>query len=199
MIDIHILADPQFPVQPMVDSLNHPSISVHVRPHIEGDLLGARRAGYAAGEHEFVSWVDPDDRVISLDWIGDALQILEDEAISAVYPRWVSTKGGAPKFLVPVHEWHPIRSHERGFPFAHQLTIMRRKHVQLFFDKAFTGGGGSGIEPLLTQSMKLHGKLVALPALAYEWKLRDNSARSRKNNREFTAWANSLYLSTRHR
>lgn len=196
MIDVHILAHPDFPVQPMVESMAHSKINMHVLPHVEGNLLAARHAGFSAGIAPFVSWVDPDDAVLNLEWIDEALEILEDPKISAVYPRWKSTKNGRLNFQVPEHVWHPKYSHMRNLPYAHHLTIMRRECVEPFFAEAFkrTSTAKCFVDPLLAQSMQRYGRLHCHPAVAYEWKLREGSTRTIKNERESAAWADSLYL-----
>lgn len=196
MIDVHILAHPQFPTDRMVNDMHHPKINMHVMPHVEGNLLLARRNGFAVGSAPYVSWVDPDDAVLDLSWIDAALEILEDKNVAAVYPRWTATSNGSVRFTVPQHKWSSKTCHIRCLPYAHHLTIMRREYVDDFFVKAYEkiSTAVCNVDTLCVQSMQLHGVLQSVPTIAYEWKLRNGSSRNRKNKGDSAIWAESLYL-----
>lgn len=166
--------------------VRHPSVRLQIAEPVWGNVAEARRRAYALGDHPFVTWIDDDDEVLDMSWIDQALEILEDPEVSAVYPRWCSS--GALHLVTPVREWELMASHYCLEPAAHHLTIMRRAHIAEFFRDVGDRPLLRDQDILLVASMARHGRLVALPDMAYRWVLRDGSARTHREPQELNAW-----------
>lgn len=169
------------------ERVRHPKVQLQIAAPVWGNLAEARRRAYALGDHPFVSWIDDDDEVLDMAWVDRALQILRDDPeVSAVYPRWCST--GAHERETPDRPWALMESHVYLWPHAHHLTIMRRCHVGEFFDDVGARPLLRDQDILLVASMARHGRLVALPDMAYRWNLRDGTPRSHCEPPELNAW-----------
>jgi hypothetical protein len=189
VIDIHIIDSGHFPENfaRQVERLQHPLVNVQVAEPVWGSVAEARRRAYALGSAPFVSWVDDDDEVLDLTWLQHARDILQrDQGVSAVYPCWRST--GALVGETPIHRRSLMTSHRASQPYAHHLTIMRREHVAPFFEEVGDRPLLRDQDILLAASMARHGRLVALPNMAYRWHLHDASARSHCEPPELHAW-----------
>lgn len=176
------------------ERVRHPKVRLQVAEPVWGNVAEARRLAYAMGDHPFVSWIDDDDEVLDMSWIDRALEILEDPKVSAVYPRWCSS--GTLEQEIPVHEWKLIGSHHHLQPYAHHLTIMRREYVPEFFEEVGDRPLLRDQDILLVASMARHGRLVALPNLAYRWALREGTARSHQEPPDLHSWGVSHWRDT---
>lgn len=191
MIDVHVIPCRGFDVSTIVRQLHHPKITVQVADWVEGNILEARWRAFQLGTHPYVSWVDGDDEVVSVEWVDRALEILEAHPdVAAVYPRWYTTENGQQK-MAPYHPWSPEL--HRAFstqPLAHHLTIMRRHNVMQLLDeaKAAVGKMVKLTEAYLTFGQMRYGRLVALEDVAYNWRLRPGTGRSSIEPSETTEW-----------
>jgi len=188
VIDIHMIDSGKFPANlaAQAERVRHPQVQLHIADPVWGNLAEARRRAYALGDHPFVSWIDDDDEVLDVSWIDRAMEILQDPEVSAVYPRWCST--GAIEQETPRRDWQLIGAHSYLQPFAHHLTIMRRAHIAEFFDDVGDRPLLRDQDILLVASMARHGRLVALPDMAYRWVLREGTARSHREPPDLQAW-----------
>lgn len=188
MIDIHMIDSGKFPENfaRQAERVCHPRVRLQVAQPVWGNLAEARRRAYALGDHEFVSWIDDDDEVLDTSWIDDALEILRDVSVSAVYPRWRST--GVLALETPFEPWDLMSAHYYLKPFAHHMTVMRRAHIPQFFDDVNGRPLLRDQDILLVASMARHGRLVAHPAMAYNWVLREGTARSHREPQHLDAW-----------
>ena len=194
MLDIHIIPNPGFDenLKEVVAALAHPKIAIHLADWVEGNLLTARLAGYAKGTNPYVSWVDGDDRVVSVDWVDRALEILEaDPTIAAVYPRWYTSKNGKKLRESPNLEWSlDLHRSFTSIPLAHHLTIMRRPHVLSLLKEAHDAVGCmvKSADRFVISGLVRYGRLVMLEDIAYEWRLRDGTGRSHNENEATVKW-----------
>jgi hypothetical protein len=188
VIDLHIIDSGRFPenLARQIERASHPRVNVHIADPVWGSVAEARRRAYALGTAPFVTWADDDDEVLDMRWIDEALRILEDTGVSAVYPRWRST--GALKLETPAEPWALMRSHHYLCPHAHHLTIMRRENVLRFFDEVGDRPLIRDQDLLLVASMARYGRLVALPVMAYRWHLHGASARLHNEPPDLHAW-----------
>lgn len=167
MIDIHVIEKPGWPVGHVLAQLRHPLVTTHVVPHIEGNLLAARRAGYSRGTHPLVTWVDPDDEVLELSWLEEAVGWMQDPATSMVFPRWQTPKHTAPVMHPPLTDLN------RGsYPHAHHLTLMRRPGVHWALSRleAFGIPMVQRVEPMVVRLQQTLGRARQHPAVAYFWR-----------------------------
>jgi hypothetical protein len=188
VIDLHIIDSGRFPenLSKQIERVAHPRVNVHIAEPVWGSVAEARRRAYSLGTSPFVTWADDDDEVLDMQWIDEALRVLEDQSVSAVYPRWRST--GALTQETPIAQWELMRSHYYLCPHAHHLTVMRRAHVARFFDDVGDRPLIRDQDLLLVASMARYGRLVALPAMAYQWNLRNDSARCHVEPPELHSW-----------
>ncbi len=161
---------PGWSVETVLAQLEHPLVTAHVVPYVPGSVIEARTCGYSKGTHPFVTWVDPDDEVLDLSWLPEALAWMEDQAVSMVFPRWRSS--GAKTFTMPVLS--SVDDLNMGtLPHAHQLSIMRRTGVEVAL---------SQLRQVTTRMMLLtdvaiarlqlqSGRVIQHPAVAYHWKI----------------------------
>ena len=67
MIDVHVLTHsgtrPEWLVQCLASLADEPC-TVHVVPGVEGNIAAGRAAGFALGDHPYVTFVDSDDYVL---------------------------------------------------------------------------------------------------------------------------------------
>jgi hypothetical protein len=165
----------------------HPLVRFHRASPVWGNTARARRQGYTLGSQPFVTWIDDDDALLDLTWLPQALRILRDDSsVAAVYPRWRCS--GAYEFTVPVHRWSLRNAHCANTPYAHHLTVMRRENVTQFFRDLGARTLVRDQDALLVHAQARHGRLVALPALAYHWRLRPGSGRTVAEPPEVDAW-----------
>lgn len=188
MIDIHMINSGRFPenFERQAERVRHPKVRLQISEPVWGNLVEARRIAYSKGDFPYVSWIDDDDEVLDMSWVDEALEILEDKNVSAVYPRWCSS--GAMVRETRIHEWKLIGAHHPLWPCAHHLTIMRRQNVTPFFDEVGDRPLMRDQDILLVASQARYGRLVALPAMAYRWELREGTARSHQEPDELHAW-----------
>ena len=185
MVDIHIITHPKFDVSRQLARLQHRSVTSHLVEFAPGNILQGRITGFSMGHSDLVSWVDPDDKVLDVSWIDSAADIMKDPTVIAVYPRWIAIRGNKTEVMTPLHSWPPSgKSH-----FAHHLTIMRRAPVLAFLRRLKDAVGWTVTcqERLLLDHLARHGKMVALPNMAYQWNLRDGAAHTLRENPEVAA------------
>lgn len=141
MIDVHTLIlpteDPDLLAQSLASTEDHP-ITRHILQGVEGDVLAGRVSGYACGNNPYVSFVDPDDRVLP-----DAFQtcldyLQQNENVGGVYTNsMVEYDNG----LTAVHYRHTEWSYEfhleTGAP-VHQLVVMRRDVLEQAIEATLT-------------------------------------------------------------
>jgi hypothetical protein len=193
VIDIHIIPAPgnEASYARQLERLKHPLVNVQIAEYVTGNMIEARWRGFSIGSAPYVSWVDDDDEIVDLSWLERAVRLLDDQTIAAVYPRWRGTMNG--KLL---HE-------TSGLPFSptrflqapalidpHHLTIMRRVNVisMLSDVRSRFPVMMKNQERLLTIGQLRYGRLVALKEMAYEWKVREGSARTWKEDPDVEAW-----------
>jgi len=194
MVDIHVIPNPGFEdnLKEVIAALTHPRIIVHQSGYVAGNLLAARLAAYRLGTNPYVSWVDGDDRVLSVTWLDHALGMLEsDPTIAAVYPRWVTVKNGKRGKGSPIHEWNvDLHTSFSSVPLAHHLTIMRRSQVIGLLEEAHDAVGClvKSADRFYLSGIARYGRLVALDDVAYEWHLREGTGRSHDEPLEVVNW-----------
>lgn len=200
MIDVHIIPTPTFEASraEMVQDLQHPLIKIHIGEHIVGNLLEARWRAYMLGSSPYVSFADDDDKVLDLSWIERAVEVLESNPdVSAVYPRERIVAVNGRVDVAPFKEW-TVDLHA-GFswhPAPHHLTIMRRHAVIELLDDAKTAVPHmiKNPERYVASGLVRYGRLVAFPDIAYEWRLRNGSARFKTDPPEVRRWVSSRAL-----
>ena len=178
-----------------IERLRHPMIQTHIAQPVWGNVAEARRRAYALGSHPLVSFIDDDDVVLDVSWVDQAIDILRDPEVAAVYPRWCGT-GSLGAIETPQHAWDISSAHSPHLPYAHHLTVMRRTNVDQFF--ADVGGRVMVREAdrLLIAAQARFGRLVALPAMAYRWILRDGTARTHVEPESIERWACEYWRET---
>ena len=201
MIDLHMIRTPDYEgFDDQAKRASHPKVTIVEGDYVKGNMLEARMKAYAKGSNPYVSWIDDDDIVLDMSWIDSALEMLEDKSIAAVYPQWRARMNDKIVHQTTFRPWN-ISHHESngGSPEAHHLTIMRRENVLELLEqvKAITPVHVKSQDRLLTTGMWRYGKVVPIEALAYEWLLRPNSARSLPENRAVSAWAESHMTASR--
>lgn len=196
MIDLHMIDSGKHPenFKKQIDRSRHPKIRLQVAQPVWGNVAEARRLAYQMGDHPFVSWIDDDDEVLDVSWVDGALEILQDQKVSAVYPRSLSR--GVLEIETPIHEWKLIGSHNHHWPYAHHFTIMRREYVPAFFEQVGDRPLLRDQDILLVASMARYGKLVAHPSMAYQWNLLEGTARSHVEPPELHDWCVSHWRDT---
>lgn len=180
--------------------VQHPLIRAHVTPPVWGNVAAARRRGFALGSHPLVSFIDDDDVVLDMAWVDQAIDIMCDPEVAAVYPRWCGT-GSLGQIETPEHSWSITHAHSPHMPYAHHLTVMRRANVEKFFADVGERAMVREADRLLIAAQARFGRLVALPAVAYRWVLRDGSARTHAEPEAIEQWACEYFEETvrRHR
>lgn len=178
MIDIHLIPQAGFDPNPNILALQHPDITVQIGQYVHMNVLEARLQAFKLGTNPYVSWVDADgDKVLDISWIPQALKMLEDPKIVAVYPRWVCYE-----YTTPFKPWDRLThwNMEKYGPRAHHLTIMRRDHVVELLEEAKEAVGHlmSKVEVYLLGALARYGDFAPIDAVAYEWVIRKGSARS---------------------
>lgn len=178
MIDIHLIPEPGFDASYTINALKHPDITVQIGQFVYLNVLEARLKAYKMGNNPFVSFVDTDnDKILDLSWISEALDILKNPKIVAVYPRWKCHD-----YITPYEPWD--RKHHwhlaKYGPKAHHLTIMRREPVIELLEDAKKNVGHlmSKTEIYLPGALARYGDFAPVNAIAYDWVLRENSART---------------------
>ena len=187
MLDVHMIPSVGFErgFDDQVARLQHPLIKIQTGKFVEANMLAARSGAYALGTAQYVSWVDPDDEILDISWINDAIELMEaDQQVAAVYPRWISTVDGKITYTAPIHEWDPASFNRGTKALGHTFTIMRRSNVlrTLAELKAKTTIFKNRVDVLLVHSQMRYGRCVPEPTIAYNWKLRANSGRHNVND-----------------
>jgi hypothetical protein len=181
MIDVHMIDGGKFPklAAQNREAVKHPLITLHDAPWVDQNLRLARLQGFSMGTNPYVSFIDDDDDVLDVSWIGEAVQILEgNPGISAVYPRYETYHNGRSIKTLPIQDPWNAELHRRPPPVAHHLTIMRRENVLEIHEHM-------KIHPIimreqdviLTQAMLRFGRMHPVQNIAYRWHLRPGSAR----------------------
>lgn len=178
MIDVHLIPHPDFDPTPTIEALDHPDITVQIGQFVPGNVLEASLQAYKMGTNPYVSWVDADgDKVLDVSWVPEALKMLEDPKIVAVYPMWKCYD-----YVTSFKPWDR-KTHwqlEKYGPKAHHLTIMRREPVIELLEQAKKEVGHliSKVEIYLMGALGLYGDFASIDAVAYEWVIRSGSART---------------------
>lgn len=123
MIDVHCAAMPGevVPANPKSDV-----ISVHHITAVPNKLV-TRRLGFLEGHHPFVSFYDPDDKVLG-DPFSECLNVLLDHPhYGIVYTNSILDDGS--KMYPSGHRWSIEHHMSRAAPI-HQVAVMRRSLVE---------------------------------------------------------------------
>jgi len=165
-VDIHMIRSPSgsfFDAQKA--ALAHPCINFHEAQYVPGSVVEARLQGFQLGTSPYVSWVDDDDHVLDIQWIDQALDILDnDPTVSAVFPQWCSSQNGT---VV-----HTSMTGNQPYPIApHHLTIMRRQNVIPLLTEISDQFPNliCFAELMLLFGQLRFGRVAYLPVMAYEW------------------------------
>jgi hypothetical protein len=185
-VDIHIIDSTKYPAnhQAQKQRLAHPRVNVQEALYVEGSVIEARYQAFQLGSAPYVSWVDDDDQVLDVQWIDQALEMLDaDPALSAVFPQWCMSQDGVLQ--------HTSMEGREPYPIApHHLTIMRRENVLSLLSEVRDQFPSliCFAELMLVFGQLRFGKVVYLPALAYEWKQRSGGASSHTEDPYTTAF-----------
>ena len=195
MIDVHIIPTVGFEQNyaDMVAQLEaHPKIIVQTGEFIQDNLLEARWLAYNKGTAPYVSWVDGDDAILDLSWVDRALGILDrNPHVSCVYPRWRTLREDGVIKESPIHVWSPEHhSHFTYAPLPHHLSIMRRENVLELLKLARENVSGmiKNPERYVLSGLIRYGQLLSFNDMAYEWRLRDGTARSKEDPADVIKW-----------
>lgn len=175
MLDIHVAVKPGVPFTHVIRHVKHQMVTVHVTEHVPGDVLSARRSGYSMGSNPFVTWIDPDDQVLDLSWLPEALVWMQDEHVSAIAPRWETT--GKKRYVIPVMTFDRETFNMGSLPHGHHLTIMRRANVEWALSQ-LTGPSVQRVDSAIVRLQQKFGTIRQHPAVAYRWFLQEGTARS---------------------
>lgn len=195
MLDIHMIAttgwEDNFEVQKKIMESN-PRVTVHREDFIPNHVLYARINGYAKGTSKYVSYFDDDDYIIDFDWVDEAIEMMErNPRIAIVYPRYNAVHAGKVIHTTPTGPYRQNRS----FPPIHSLSIMRREQIEQA-SKMFTEGlkplnpqVTNRLDNLMHNSLKKFGMFANIPNIAYNWNLREGTARNTPLELHVERWA----------
>ncbi len=181
MIDAHIIPTKgwELQVEEQLCRIKHPLITPHVGTYVPGDILRARADGIKMGNNPYVTWIDPDDEVLDVRWVEQAVDALEtNPKIAAVYCRWVSSQNGAITYTSPAIGWHSSMNCST-VPAAHTFTIARRKNITRVLDYAlsFNEPITSTIDSTILGAQQYFGTMLLNPTMAYHWKTHSKGGR----------------------
>lgn len=139
-IDCHVLtlprSRPDWAAELRAD-LDREPVNQHWMPGVDGDLGGARAAGFAAGDAPYVTSQDPDDRV--LPGVYAALRRALEDNPAAPF-AWAGEKlvlDDLTDVSTPPHVWpygYSPRAHVRHGTHVHGVKLYRRELVAPLLD-----------------------------------------------------------------
>ena len=100
--------------------------------YVTGNLLESRSRAFHLGSSRYVSWVDDDDAILTLDWLAEAVSWLDQgPTIAAVYPHWRMAENGLIRYETSGKPFSaPRYLASPGLIPCHCLTVMRRANVE---------------------------------------------------------------------
>lgn len=184
MIDVHIINSPDWieNMQRQKDILSqNKNISLFICEPVDGDLFEARRQAYKNGTAEFVSFVDPDDQILDMRIFDLAERTLSrDKTISSIYSRWRSIHEKNPRKITTTQfkKWEPKIHDSWTHPIVHQIIVHRRANIEKTYED-LKGIKWGYLESWIVNAAQMqYGRLEQIDLIAYEWLLRENSART---------------------
>jgi hypothetical protein len=181
LIDIHVIDSGKFPenLQLVKAALVHPLVTLHTVSY-QAPILKARATGYAQGTAPYVSSVDDDDAVLDTSWFEEAIRLLDTHPdISCVYAQERVTCEGNLAYTTSGNPW-TLEEHKRTPALLHHLVVMRRPYVETSLAKLQLSllPLSKDVDSALFTSMMRYGRPHCLPVVAYEWRVRERSART---------------------
>lgn len=176
MVDVHILTLPGTRVEWLKEcalSLINEPINRYFCDGIEGDIGAARTAAFRCGDSEYVSFVDPDDKVIPgtfaklvalLEESPDAVMAYSDERLVDKWDRIICDGWSLRPDLFTSYD---IRPHNINGEYVHHLRVMRRDAVE----KCLPLKTKRMPEPCLMYDLAKLGRFVHLPEVGYMWRI----------------------------
>ena len=158
MVAIHII-DSGHPSY--AEQLAAPRAAEGVSPiedkHVPGNLLESSSRAFHLSS-PYISWVDEDDAILTLDWLAEAASWFDqDPTVVAVYPRWRMTENGLTR---PETSGEPISAScylaSPGLILFRHLTVMRRPNVEAILADVWAA-------PVMAKS---HERLLTIGSLA---------------------------------
>jgi hypothetical protein len=124
MIDVHVLHLDDEVLR--LNDFSLPYVNVYHMPGIVGNVLQARINAFRVGTAPYVSYMDPDDKVVP-EAFGECLNTLEaNPKLAGVYTNSeVIKENGRSTLLYQKHNWSKEWHLSRSVP-VHPLLVMRR-------------------------------------------------------------------------
>ena len=86
--DLHVIICPYCRsewIDELMDDLREQPVSLHLPPCVEGNVGASRAQGFAMGTAEYVSFADPDDRIMQ-GAVSACIEVLDaDSSLGAVF------------------------------------------------------------------------------------------------------------------
>lgn len=172
-VDVHLLVLPSTDrklLQMCIDSLAGEPITLHVVDGVPGHLGEARVKGFQQGTSPYVSYIDPDDLVLS-GAFGACLDALKNnpEACGVYTDELLIDIHG--KVLQPClwngMPWNPLLQLEPKY--LHHICVMHRKYVEKYYLEMFRWQSMS--ELVLKGLLVNHGPWVHVDEFGYKWRM----------------------------
>ena len=172
LVDVHIIAGKKERwIEECLASLSKEHVNIWFVPRIEGNTAKAREIGFRQGQADYVSFVDPDDRIVPGVFEKCLSAMNADQSLSGVYTDeiLIDEQGkylmdGWSKSTQLFPEQQLIADIFRG---VHHLQVLRREYVE----KCLPLKGKLMPEPILTSDIRQYGPLLHLPIVGYHWRI----------------------------
>lgn len=199
LIDVHIAHLPHENLEwweQCQQSLTGEPVNIYNIDGIKGNIKQTRYEGFLLGSAPYVSFVDPDDYVLS----GGFAKCLEtiqatDDKTCAVYTTSKHLYGNQltnGKTYVPWSKY--VLSDPRRI---HQLIVYKRKLLIEVFDQHY-----NDIDNFVLPEFTLHAyialkyKFVAVDYPGYVWRVHNNGAHNNISNDQYAMLADQIYYNT---
>lgn len=172
-IDVHILVLPSTDrrlLQLCIDSFVDEPVKLHVIDGIPGHVGKARVNGFQQGDLPYVSYVDPDDLVIS-GAFSACLDVLQDrpDACGAYTDELLIDPQGnilEPSLWSGI-PWNPLLQLEPKY--LHHVCVMRRSYVEKYYLEMIRWKSMS--ELVLKGLLVNHGPWIHVDQFGYKWRM----------------------------
>jgi hypothetical protein len=177
--DLHVIVcqycNPEW-VGELMEDLRGQPVNLHLAPCVPGNVGAARAAGFAMGAAEYVSFADPDDRILPGAVAACIAALDADSTLGAVFTgeqlvtAFLDPVRSKPAALSPYNR----ERHLATPAHVHGLIVMRRALVEPWLDElhAFK------VMPewFLTLSIARAARLARVPMLGRLWRMHGKQA-----------------------